>query len=64
MTMPAPRYRIWSMEHAMWWKPEWAGYTDNINEAGVYDRKDAETITLDNYHGSLGLCDVAVMVRP
>lgn len=30
------KYRIWSNEHNMWWKPYFFGYTHNIDEAGIF----------------------------
>lgn len=30
------KYRIWSNEHNAWWKPNYCGYTQDINKAGVY----------------------------
>lgn len=38
------KVRIWSFEHDAWWKPNNIGYTKNIEEAGIYDRKEAEQI--------------------
>lgn len=35
------RVLIWSKEHATWWRPESAGYTQDADEAGVYDFADA-----------------------
>lgn len=33
--------RIWSDEHQAWWRPNGAGYTLLIEEAGVYTFSDA-----------------------
>lgn len=33
--------RIWSNEHKAWWRPDGAGYTDNIHIAGIYRLEDA-----------------------
>jgi hypothetical protein len=41
------RYLIWSNEHAMWWRENESGYTQHIDEAGRYDRADAERIVAD-----------------
>ena len=38
------RVLIWSPEKGMWWRAERCGYTPNRNEAGVYDRPQAEQI--------------------
>lgn len=32
---------IWSGEHHAWWRPDGAGYTNDIRAAGVYDHADA-----------------------
>ena len=29
-------YVIWSFEHSAWWRPNRAGYTERVGEAGVY----------------------------
>ena len=31
------KYRIWSNEHNAWWKDNFCGYTQNIEDAGVYE---------------------------
>lgn len=33
--------RIWSKQWHAWWKFGGSGYTDDINNAGVFDIKDA-----------------------
>lgn len=35
------KYRIWSIEHNAWWKPEGDGYTPYADEAGIYDEAGA-----------------------
>jgi hypothetical protein len=36
--------RIWSFEHDAWWRPNSMGYTHRKEEAGLYDRDEAEKI--------------------
>lgn len=38
------KYHIWSFEHDAWWKANWAGYTEDIKEAGVYGLEEATQI--------------------
>lgn len=38
------RFLVWSNEHAMWWRGNQRGYTQFIEEAGRYDRAEAERI--------------------
>lgn len=33
--------RIWSAEWRAWWRPDGRGYTDKINDAGIYSFEDA-----------------------
>jgi hypothetical protein len=37
---------IWSAQWLAWWRPESAGYTSAINDAGIYDFDDAYKRTL------------------
>ena len=41
------RYLIFSRKHttgiAMWWRPNAAGYTNNLDDAGRYSKEDAES---------------------
>lgn len=32
---------VWSIEHGMWWLPNWRGYTENRAEAGRYTYEEA-----------------------
>lgn len=38
------RVRIWSFEHDAWWKSGGMGYTQHVQEAGIYLRDDAVKI--------------------
>jgi hypothetical protein len=38
------RYLVWSNEHQAWWRGGHRGYTSSIEEAGRYERSDAEGI--------------------
>lgn len=41
---PAPStvvYLLWSQRHSAWWKPNAAGYTDQVDEAGRFSESDA-----------------------
>jgi hypothetical protein len=40
-------FLIWSNEHGMWWRDNESGYTQHIDEAGRYDRADADRIVAD-----------------
>jgi len=35
-------------DHALWWRPNGAGYTDNVDAAGRYDEKPAQF--MDEHH--------------
>lgn len=37
-------YLVWSNQHRMWWRADLCGYTDSIEEAGRYQRHEAERI--------------------
>jgi hypothetical protein len=37
-------FLIWSNAHAMWWRPDRAGFTQHIEEAGRYDAEQADDI--------------------
>ncbi len=37
-------YLVWSNEHGMWWRSDRAGYTEHIEDAGVYTRGHAVQI--------------------
>lgn len=38
------KFKIWSFEHKAWWNPNWNGYTENFDEAGVYTLSSALSI--------------------
>lgn len=38
------KFLIWSNQHCSWWRAHERGYTQRIEEAGRYDRADAERI--------------------
>ncbi len=35
------KVRIWSNEWRMWWRPKGNGYTDDVDQAGIYPADDA-----------------------
>ena len=37
---------IWSGQWGLWWRPNYNGYTGKIEEAGVYDARDALAHTI------------------
>jgi hypothetical protein len=37
----AIHYLLWSNKHAMWWRPDGRGYTEEIAEAGAYTEAEA-----------------------
>ena len=39
-------YLIWSNVHQAWWRPENAGYTTDITEAGFYTHDEARSTAL------------------
>lgn len=45
--MSAPKYLIWSNQHYSWWRADKRGYTQRIEEAGRYERAEAERIVAD-----------------
>ena len=50
-------YVIWSWRHSQWWKPDHAGYTSHLSEAGRYTEQEAGAI-----HTGSGLpgCNTAI----
>ena len=41
------KWLIWSNQHGKWWRPAECGYTDLIDEAGRYERTEADRIVAD-----------------
>lgn len=39
-----PWYVVWSNQKAMWWRQNWSGYTQFLQEAGRYNRTEADLI--------------------
>lgn len=75
MSGTVAKFLIWSNEHAMWWRANQRGYTQYIEEAGRYDRAEAEHIVSrasvggrlatrreDPFTGGINLCLPEVMV--
>jgi len=47
-------YYLWNVERRMWWKPSKFGYTNRVEEAGVFKEAEAIQITANaNSHGSI-----------
>ena len=44
---PDSFYRIWSVEHGLWWRANENGYTTLRSQAGLYDRATAIRICND-----------------
>lgn len=42
---PTERYLVWSNQHKCWWRPNSAGYTRDVREAGRYSRAEAVDIS-------------------
>lgn len=38
------QYKIWSIEHNLWWGSNSSGYTNNLEKAGVYTKTKAKEI--------------------
>lgn len=44
MNIEETHWKIWSIEHNMWWKPQSLGYTPDKTSAGVYKYTEALAI--------------------
>lgn len=44
MAAELEEYLVWSNEHGGWWRPENAGYSRDIREAGRYTHREAMVI--------------------
>lgn len=50
---------IWSLEHDAWWRADSNGYTEKLEEAGIYETKEATRIVHDaNRFGVI--CEVTI----
>jgi hypothetical protein len=48
------KWLIWSFEHVGWWKKAERGYTDEIEEAGIYPFGQAMDIVIEaNKYGKI-----------
>ena len=59
-------YLLWSNKHAMWWKADGWGYTNELTEAGLYSEADAvNNVVRSAQSGQLGSvsCMVAAPVN-
>jgi hypothetical protein len=45
------KFLVWSNEHRAWWRPNSAGYTTNLADAGHYNREDAIKICAHSRDG-------------
>lgn len=51
------KYLVWSNQKGMWWRADRRGYASHIEEAGRYERAEAEAIVAD------ATCDGQLAVR-
>ena len=57
-------YLIWSNEHGAWWRPNAAGYTMRIEEAGRYSREEAISHSrVRDQHRDRPLPEIAIAER-
>lgn len=45
------QYLVWSHEHGAWWRPNRAGYTVHLEDAGLYSRDEAISICAESRDG-------------
>ncbi|WP_433520099.1 hypothetical protein ACQP2T_63905 (plasmid) [Nonomuraea sp. CA-143628] len=48
---PVRIYLVWSNEHGAWWRPNRAGYTGDVWEAGRYAEAEAAEVCRKAAHG-------------
>ena len=46
------KFRIWSVEHKAWWRPNCRGYTTTPGEAGIYVAEDLPRCRLEGVRPS------------
>jgi hypothetical protein len=56
--------KVWSFEHDAWWRPNSAGYTMREDEAGLYERAEAEEIVRSANHGGQLNEDIVEVQQP
>lgn len=42
--MTDERFVIWSIEHQLWWRADWRGYTATLDAAGIYSAAETRRI--------------------
>lgn len=47
------KFYIWSMEHGAYWRPEGAGYTYSLKDAGLYSRKTCDQVLFNANWGQI-----------
>lgn len=56
------RFLIWSEEHQAWWRPNSAGYTTSLKQAGRYDSAQAGNIVEGANNCGKQFCEIALPV--
>lgn len=57
---PDEPYLVWSNQHRAWWRANSAGYTNDVTQAGRYERAEAISISFqgrDGWHSQKGVPD-------